>query len=62
MFGFDVVMSSYVTIGGMIGNNSVGVHSILYGCIVENLVVVEVVFVDGSVHWFVEGSCDRDFA
>ncbi|MFZ4749614.1 MAG: FAD-binding and (Fe-S)-binding domain-containing protein [Phycisphaerales bacterium] len=60
MFGPDVATSSHATIGGMIGNNSAGAHSILYGRTVENLVALEVAFADGTVHRLEEGSCDRD--
>lgn len=60
MFGPDVATSSHATIGGMIGNNSAGAHSILYGRTVENLVALDVAFADGSVHRLEEGSCDRD--
>jgi FAD/FMN-containing dehydrogenase/Fe-S oxidoreductase len=60
MFGPDVATSSHATLGGMIGNNSSGAHSILYGRTVENLVALEVAFADGSVHRLEEGSCDRD--
>ena len=60
MFGPDVATSSHATIGGMIGNNSSGAHSILYGRTVENLVALDVAFADGSVHRLEEGSCDRD--
>ncbi|MCE2883783.1 MAG: FAD-binding protein [Planctomycetaceae bacterium] len=60
MFGPDVATSSHATLGGMIGNNSSGAHSILYGRTVENLLALEVVFADGSVHRLEEGSCDRD--
>jgi len=60
MFGPDVATSSHATIGGMVGNNSAGAHSILYGRTVENLVALEVAFADGSVHRLEEGSCDRD--
>ena len=60
MFGPDVATSSHATLGGMIGNNSAGAHSILYGRTVENLIALEVAFADGSVHRLEEGSCDRD--
>jgi FAD/FMN-containing dehydrogenase/Fe-S oxidoreductase len=60
LFGPDVATSSHATIGGMVGNNSAGAHSILYGRTVENLVALEVAFADGSVHRLEEGSCDRD--
>ena len=59
-FGPDVATSSHATLGGMIGNNSSGAHSILYGRTVENLVALEVAFADGSVHRLEEGSCERD--
>jgi FAD/FMN-containing dehydrogenase/Fe-S oxidoreductase len=62
MFGPDVATSSHATLGGMIGNNSAGAHSILYGRTVENLVALEVVLADGSVHRLEEGSCDRSLA
>ena len=60
MFGPDVATSSHATLGGMIGNNSAGAHSILYGRTVENLVSLDVILADGSVHRFEEGSCDRE--
>ncbi len=60
MFGPDVATSSHATIGGMIGNNSAGAHSILYGRTVENLIALEVVFADGTLHRLEEGSCDHD--
>jgi FAD/FMN-containing dehydrogenase len=60
MFGPDVATSSHATIGGMIGNNSAGAHSILYGRTVENLVALDVAFADGTGHRLEEGSCDRD--
>ncbi|MEY5061205.1 MAG: hypothetical protein RIS45_1126 [Planctomycetota bacterium] len=60
MFGPDVATSSHATLGGMIGNNSAGAHSILYGRTVENLVSLDVAFADGTVHRLEEGSCDRD--
>jgi len=60
MFGPDVATSSHATLGGMIGNNSAGAHSILYGRTVENLVALDVAFADGTLHRLEEGSCDRD--
>ena len=60
MFGPDVATSSHATLGGMIGNNSAGAHSILYGRTVESLVSLDVILADGSVHRFEEGSCDRE--
>lgn len=60
MFGPDVATSSHATLGGMIGNNSAGAHSILYGRTVESLVSLDVILADGTVHRFEEGSCERD--
>ena len=37
MFGPDVASSTHATLGGMIGNNSAGAHSILYGRTVEHV-------------------------
>jgi FAD/FMN-containing dehydrogenase/Fe-S oxidoreductase len=62
MFGPDVATSSHATIGGMVGNNSAGAHSILYGRTVENLVSLDVLLADGSVERFEEGSCDHSAA
>jgi FAD/FMN-containing dehydrogenase len=36
MFGPDVATSTHATLGGMIGNNSAGAHSVLYGRTVEH--------------------------
>jgi FAD/FMN-containing dehydrogenase/Fe-S oxidoreductase len=59
MFGPDVATSSHATLGGMIGNNSAGAHSILYGRTVESLVSLDVILADGTVQRLEEGSCDR---
>ncbi|MFQ5847049.1 MAG: FAD-binding and (Fe-S)-binding domain-containing protein [Candidatus Methylomirabilales bacterium] len=47
-FGPDVATSSRATIGGMIGNNSAGAHSILYGKTVDHLMEVKVLLSDGE--------------
>jgi FAD/FMN-containing dehydrogenase/Fe-S oxidoreductase len=60
MFGPDVATSMHATLGGMIGNNSAGVHSILYGRTVEHLVGVEALLADGSRLRFDEGASLRD--
>lgn len=60
MFGPDVATASQATIGGMIGNNSAGAHSILYGRTVENLRAVEVILADGTEIRFDEGAGLRD--
>ncbi|MSR43834.1 MAG: FAD-binding oxidoreductase [Phycisphaerales bacterium] len=60
MFGPDVATSSHATIGGMIGNNSAGANSILYGRTVEHLVAVDVILSDGSRMHFAQGQSERD--
>ncbi|MEC9399279.1 MAG: FAD-binding oxidoreductase, partial [Myxococcota bacterium] len=49
-FGPDTSTSNRCMIGGMIGNNSCGTHSILYGTTRDHLLELEVVFSDGHVH------------
>lgn len=60
MFGPDVATSSHANIGGMIGNNSAGAHSILFGRTVENLIAVDVMLADGSRVTLDEGAAARD--
>ncbi len=60
MFGADVATSSHATLGGMIGNNSAGARSIVYGRTVENLIAMTAVLPDGTAHRFERGACDRD--
>ena len=51
-FGPDTSTSNRCMIGGMIGNNSCGSHSILYGTTRDHVRAVEAVLADGSVvHW-----------
>lgn len=46
-FGPDPSTHSRCTIGGMIGNNSCGVHSLAYGCTVDNVEALEILTYDG---------------
>jgi FAD/FMN-containing dehydrogenase/Fe-S oxidoreductase len=48
MFGPDTSTSNRATIGGMIGNNSAGSHSITYGSTIDHVNAVDVVLSDGS--------------
>jgi FAD/FMN-containing dehydrogenase/Fe-S oxidoreductase len=57
-FGPDVATSRYANIGGMIGNNSAGARSILYGRTVENLEAIDAALADGARHTFEAGSTD----
>jgi FAD/FMN-containing dehydrogenase/Fe-S oxidoreductase len=47
-FGPDTSTSNRATIGGMIGNNSSGSHSIVYGSTIDHVHGLEVVLADGS--------------
>jgi FAD/FMN-containing dehydrogenase/Fe-S oxidoreductase len=47
-FGPDTSTSNRATIGGMIGNNSSGSHSIVYGTTIDHVHGLEVVLADGS--------------
>jgi len=60
MFGPDVATAAYATIGGMIGNNSAGAHSILYGRTVEHLLGIDAMLADGRRLTFDQGAAERD--
>ena len=49
MFAPDVATSNRASIGGMMGNNSSGAHSILYGKTVDHVKAAEVVMADGTI-------------
>lgn len=49
MFGPDPSTSSIATIGGVVGNNATGAHSILYGMAGDNLAGAEIVLYDSTV-------------
>ena len=48
MFGPDVSTANRATLGGMIGNNSAGSHSIVHGLTVDHVLSLDVVFSDAS--------------
>jgi FAD/FMN-containing dehydrogenase/Fe-S oxidoreductase len=52
MFGPDPASADRATVGGMIGNNATGAHSIRYGMVSDHLLEAEVVLSDGSVATF----------
>ena len=60
MFGPDVATSTHATLGGMIGNNSAGARSILFGRTVDNIAALDVAMADGSVVTLDEGAAERD--
>ncbi|MEO8688850.1 MAG: FAD-linked oxidase C-terminal domain-containing protein [Solirubrobacteraceae bacterium] len=51
-FGPDTSTSNRATLGGMIGNNSSGSHSIVYGMTIDHVHALEVVLADGSIAGF----------
>ena len=55
-FGPDPSTHNHNTLGGMIGNNSCGVHSVMAGETVANVIELEVLTYDGEVMTL--GSCD----
>ncbi len=60
MFGPDVATSSHATIGGMIGNNSAGANSILFGRTVEHVIALDVALADGRVLRLDEGAAESN--
>lgn len=50
-FGPDPATHSRCTLGGMIGNNSCGPHSVMAGKTVENVEALEVLTYDGARFW-----------
>ena len=51
-FGPDVATSNRANLGGMIGNNSAGARSIVYGKTIDHVRKVRVILADGSVAEF----------
>jgi FAD/FMN-containing dehydrogenase/Fe-S oxidoreductase len=50
-FGPDPATHSRCTLGGMIGNNACGAHSVMAGKTVENIEALEVLTYDGARFW-----------
>ncbi len=58
-FGPDTSSSNRATLGGMIGNNSAGSHSILYGKTIDHTLELDVVLSDGSETRFAAAAPER---
>ncbi len=54
LFGPDTATANRATIGGMIGNNSAGSHSILYGKTIDHILETDVVLASGEGRVFKE--------
>lgn len=52
MFGPDPASAERATMGGVIGNNATGAHSILYGMTADHLLEADVALADGSLAVF----------
>ncbi|PWH11844.1 MAG: FAD-binding oxidoreductase [Anaerolineae bacterium] len=48
-FGPDPASAERATIGGVVGNNATGAHSILYGMTADHLIAADVLLADGSL-------------
>ena len=62
MYAPDPATGNRACVGGMIGNNSSGMRSILYGKTVDQLIAVKVVLPDGRVTWLGEPQQDDEVA
>lgn len=49
MFGPDPASAERATMGGVVGNNATGAHSILYGMTADNIISADVILSDGSL-------------
>src|SRR5262245_33646116 len=58
LFGPDTSTSNRATIGGMLGNNSGGSHSIAYGLTIDHVIEIDTLLADGSRVVFGEISAD----
>ncbi|MBU0616644.1 MAG: FAD-binding oxidoreductase, partial [Planctomycetes bacterium] len=59
-FSPDVATASRATIGGMIGNNSAGAHSLVIGRTCDHVLGVDVVLADGSLYSWGQNSSRSD--
>ncbi len=59
-FAPDPSTARQANIGGCIGNNAAGVHSVLYGRTSEHILAINACLADGSCVEFSQGSASRD--
>ena len=60
LFGPDVATAAHATIGGMIGNNSAGARSIVYGHTAEHVIAIDALLADGTSVQFLEGAAAQN--
>jgi FAD/FMN-containing dehydrogenase/Fe-S oxidoreductase len=58
-FGPDPASAERAAIGGVIGNNATGAHSIVYGMSADNVAAVQAALADGSLAQFGSGQEDK---
>src|SRR5215470_1931345 len=58
LFGPDTSTANRATIGGMMGNNSAGSHSILYGKTIDHVLEMDVILASGERRVFKETTSD----
>jgi FAD/FMN-containing dehydrogenase/Fe-S oxidoreductase len=59
MFGPDPASAERATMGGVIGNNATGAHSILYGMSADHLISADVIMADGGLAVWGEMNVDE---
>ncbi|MCA2003026.1 MAG: FAD-dependent oxidoreductase, partial [Chloroflexi bacterium] len=58
-FGPDPASAERATMGGVVGNNAAGAHSILYGMTADHLISADVILADGSLQTWGEITNDE---
>ncbi|MGC8856391.1 MAG: FAD-binding oxidoreductase, partial [Anaerolineae bacterium] len=58
-FGPDPASAERATLGGVIGNNATGAHSILYGMTADHLISADTILADGSLATWGEVNLNR---
>ena len=62
MFGPDPSTGKQCVIGGMIGTNAAGPHTVKYGATKDNVLELDVITADGELHKISSNSSDSDLA
>src|SRR5256712_5519145 len=62
LFGPDTSTANRATLGGMMGNNSAGSHSILYGKTIDHVLEMDVILSSGEARTLREMKCEEAIA